>query len=68
MGHCVLETGGVVIGRVELDADAEVGGDERADLVNDIEDEFGALFCAATVGVRPDVALISCLSIQFFFC
>lgn len=57
-----------MIGRVELDADAEVGGDERADLVNDIEDEFGTLFRAAAVGVRPDVALIPSLSIQFFFC
>lgn len=57
LAHRVLKVGGVVVRRVQLDADAEVGAHGLARLRDDVQDELGALFGGAAVGVCAAVGL-----------
>lgn len=46
-----------MVGRVEFDADAEIGGDDFANLGYDVEDYFGAFFWCASICVGADICL-----------
>ena len=48
-----------MVGRVQLDADAERGRHDFAYGSDDIQDELGALLGSATVGVCSEVGLHS---------
>ena len=61
MRHGVFEGCGIVVCRVEFDADAEIGGDDFADLGEDFEDDSGSFLGCASVSVCAVICL-SCIN------